>query len=416
MASVPEGWAFFTHETSRPTGALIKPIRHSLRDGRSHLCFGRTRQVFDTHSIREDRRMQTNRLTTKPTHEVIAAINALDLESVKARMMDAELGEGWTREYADSIEAAYKTYLTMLAKYPEHAEDIMLAKDVDEFWHTHILQTMKYADDCQNVFGAFLHHNPHVGPRDDAVFAERAAKAEETRRLYEREFQNAASAWAGSAVKAEAAYSTAAIRSREAAYSTAAIRSQEAAYSTAAVRAEQAAYSTAAIKSEQAAYSTAAIRSERAAYSTAAIRSEQAAYSTAAIRADQAAYSTAAIRAEKAAYSTAAIRAEQAAYSTAAIRGEQAAYSTAAIRADQAAYSTAAIRAHQAAYSTAAIRAHQAAYSTAAIRADQAAYSTAAIRADQAAYSTAAIRAENAAYSTAAVRADGERESSPSAL
>ena len=50
--------------------------------------------------------MQTKRLTTKPTDEVIAAIQALDLASVKTRLMDAELGEGWTQEYADSIEQA----------------------------------------------------------------------------------------------------------------------------------------------------------------------------------------------------------------------------------------------------------------------------------------------------------------------
>src|ERR1043165_2805961 len=84
------------------------------------------------------------RLTTRPQHEVIAAIQALDLESVKLRVMDAELGEGWTREYAESIEVAYRTYLTMLVKYPDDAEDILLSKDVDEFWHTHILQTRKY--------------------------------------------------------------------------------------------------------------------------------------------------------------------------------------------------------------------------------------------------------------------------------
>ena len=253
--------------------------------------------------------MQTSRLTSKPTEEVIAAIQALDLETVKTRLMDAELGEGWTREYADSIETAYKTYLTMLAKHPEHAEDIMLAKDVDEFWHTHILQTLKYADDCQKVFGAFLHHDPHIGPRTAADLEKRTTKTEQTRLLYEREFENAPAAWAGAPVEALAAYSTAAIRSQQAAYSTVAIAAEKAAYSTAAIRQEQAAYSTAAIRQEQAAYSTAAIRAEEAAYSTAAIRAENAAYSTAAIRAENAAYSTAAIRAANAAYSTAAVRA-----------------------------------------------------------------------------------------------------------
>src|SRR4051794_27982451 len=89
-------------------------------------------------------RRSAMQLTNKPTELVIKAIQALDLESVKVRVMDPELGEGWTREHADSIERAYKTYLTMLTKHPEHTEDILLSKDVDEFWHTHILQTIKY--------------------------------------------------------------------------------------------------------------------------------------------------------------------------------------------------------------------------------------------------------------------------------
>jgi hypothetical protein len=292
--------------------------------------------------------MQTTKLTTKPTHEVISAIQALDLESVKVRLMDQELGEGWTQAYADSIEAAYKTYLTMLVKHQEHAEDIMLAKDVDEFWHTHILQTIKYTEDCERVFGAYLHHNPHVGARTDVDLDKRAAQTEKTRRLYEQEFgsaRGAETAWAGAGIRSvQAAYSNAAIRERQAAYSNAAIKAGHAAYSNAAIRAGQAAYSNAAIHAEQAAYSNAAIRAEQAAYSNAAIRAEQAAYSNAAIRAEQAAYSNAAIRAEQAAYSNAAIQAQDAAYSNAAIRPESAAYSNASIRTERAAYSNAAIR------------------------------------------------------------------------
>ena len=231
------------------------------------------------------------RLTTKPEQDVIAAIHALDLESVKLRVMDPELGEGWDREYADSIEVAYKNYLTMLVKYQDHAEDILLAEDVDEFWHTHILQTLKYAEDCQNVFGNFLHHEPHVGERTAADLEKRIALAEKTRQLYQQEFKsarNAEAAWAGGSIHARnAAYSTVAIRAADAAYSTAAIRAANAAYSTAAIHPENAAYSTAVIQAANAAYSTAAIRAENAAYSTAAIQAENAAYSTAAIGAKE---------------------------------------------------------------------------------------------------------------------------------
>ena len=48
------------------------------------------------------------KLTNRPVEQVIAAIGALDLEPIKLRVMDPELGEGWTREYAESIERAYR--------------------------------------------------------------------------------------------------------------------------------------------------------------------------------------------------------------------------------------------------------------------------------------------------------------------
>ena len=201
------------------------------------------------------------RLTTKPAPQVISAIQALDLEPVKLRVMDAERGEGWTREYADSIELAYKNYLTMLVKYQDDAEDILLSKDVDEFWHTHILQTRKYAEDCEMVFGNFLHHEPHVGERTPAVLEKRNELAETTRQLYEREF--------GSARHADAAWSGVSIRTKNAAYSAASIRAESAAYSAATIQTEKAAYSAASIQPKNAAYSAASIRAENAAYSAA---------------------------------------------------------------------------------------------------------------------------------------------------
>ena len=106
--------------------------------------------------------MQT-KLTNRPVDQAISAIQALDLEAIRLRVMDAEFGEGWSREHAENIELAYRNYLTMLVKHPDDAEDIVVSKDVDEFWHAHILHTMKYTEDCERVFGTYLHHNPHVG-------------------------------------------------------------------------------------------------------------------------------------------------------------------------------------------------------------------------------------------------------------
>ncbi len=218
------------------------------------------------------------KLTNHPVEQVIAAIQALDLEPVKLRVMDPKLGEGWSREYAESIEQAYKNYLTMLVKYQDDAEDILLAEDVDEFWHTHILQTIKYTEDCETVFGKYLHHTPHIGEVTPADVEKRIALAEKTRRLYQREFGSAQdydAVWSGIPVKAEnAVIPSAAIRMENAAYSGARIRAENAAYSGARIRAENAAYSGATIWAENAAYSGAAIVAGKTALSDARIKVE----------------------------------------------------------------------------------------------------------------------------------------------
>ena len=262
------------------------------------------------------------RLTTRPVPQVIAAIQALDLETVKIRVMDPVRGEGWTREYADSIELAYKTYLTMLAKYPEDTEDILLSEDVDEFWHTHILQTIKYSDDCQEVFGNFLHHAPHIGDFTPADIAEREVQAEKTRRLYEHEYgagQDAA--WFGDVIKAEtAAASGARIQAMKAAASGARIRATKAAASGARIQATKAAASGARIQVVKAAASGARIQATKAAASGARIQATKAAASGARIQATKAAASGARIRAANAAASGARIRAANAAASGARVR------------------------------------------------------------------------------------------------
>src|SRR4051812_5332671 len=103
--------------------------------------------------------------THKKLEQTIAAIQALDLDPIKFKLMEADEGHGWSREYADHTEREYKRYLILSAKYPE--ESLTPTKTVDKFWHAHILDTLKYAEDCQNVFGYFLHHFPYFGMRGE---------------------------------------------------------------------------------------------------------------------------------------------------------------------------------------------------------------------------------------------------------
>ncbi|HXR58517.1 MAG TPA: hypothetical protein VN747_04285 [Burkholderiales bacterium] len=142
---------------------------------------------------------------TKSVGQIVSAIHALDLDPIKLKMMDAEEGQGWTREYVDRVELAYRRFLTLLVRFPE--ETIAPSKDVDKFWHGHILDTLKYAEDCERVFGYFLHHFPYFGMRGEEDAANLRDASARMRALYEREFGESmpsGSAWCMAAQKASA--------------------------------------------------------------------------------------------------------------------------------------------------------------------------------------------------------------------
>jgi hypothetical protein len=167
-------------------------------------------------------------VAARTVDDTVAAIYALDLEPIKLKLMDREEGQGWSREYAERMEIAYRRYLVLLAKRP--GETFAPTRDIDKFWHGHILDTLKYAEDCERVFGYFLHHFPYFGMRGEADAQALADASETMARLYAEEFGDPlpASLPAAYCIKAgpsqDAAYC---IKSQDAAYC---IKSQDAAY------------------------------------------------------------------------------------------------------------------------------------------------------------------------------------------
>src|SRR5260370_26607963 len=147
---------------------------------------------------------------SRPVEQVVAAIQALDLDPIKLKLMDPEEGQGWSRDYVDRMGFAYKPFRPLMVKFPD--ESIAPTKDVDKFWHGHILDTLKYAEDCQNVFGYFLHHFPYFGMRGEEDAANLRAASANMHAIYEREFGEvlpSSAAWCGAAkpsVKADSAW------------------------------------------------------------------------------------------------------------------------------------------------------------------------------------------------------------------
>lgn len=120
------------------------------------------------------------------TTTVSNAIAGLNLDTIKNKLMDAESGEGWSRAKADAMEIEYRRFLHLMHAFPDEAASP--TKAVDTFWHYHILDTQKYAADCDAVFGCFMHHNPNAGADRGAGVAHTGVRMQQ---LYETTFGEA---------------------------------------------------------------------------------------------------------------------------------------------------------------------------------------------------------------------------------
>ena len=84
-------------------------------------------------------------------------INQESLDLIRCKMKDtSELGLD-----EEGVEASIEEYRRFLILNMENPE-LKLAPTslMDKAWHTHILDTRRYAEDCEAMFGRFLHHHP----------------------------------------------------------------------------------------------------------------------------------------------------------------------------------------------------------------------------------------------------------------
>jgi hypothetical protein len=92
----------------------------------------------------------------------------------------------WSQERANAVETEYRRFLYLMKTFP--AMETAPLEDVDTFWHYHIFDTMKYARDCEQVFGYFLHHYPYLGMEGEDGMPVQQQAGERMRELYESTF------------------------------------------------------------------------------------------------------------------------------------------------------------------------------------------------------------------------------------
>lgn len=72
-------------------------------------------------------------------------------------------GYTWDLKTAQIACDRYKKFLFLIKKFGVNKVEVDKLQDM--YWHLHILDTKKYQEDCNLLFGFFLHHDPFPNPK-----------------------------------------------------------------------------------------------------------------------------------------------------------------------------------------------------------------------------------------------------------
>jgi hypothetical protein len=118
-------------------------------------------------------------------HQLKQHVDSINLECIVNRLVNIH---SWPKKSALLVMQQYRKFLFLKKKYG-HQYSLPPSMEIDEFWHTHILHTNKYHQDCLSIFGEYLHHSPYHGESENTARLELEKMFEqETQELYLQEF------------------------------------------------------------------------------------------------------------------------------------------------------------------------------------------------------------------------------------
>lgn len=97
--------------------------------------------------------------TEYDTEQGLQKLREYDLSTITQRM---EL-DGW--DNAEELEAHFRRYMKYVLENP--GTELSPNEELDEYWHTFILDTQEYHEFCDEVFGGYLHHVPAPLPDEE---------------------------------------------------------------------------------------------------------------------------------------------------------------------------------------------------------------------------------------------------------
>lgn len=113
-------------------------------------------------------------------------LKQLDVGPIAYKLMHNSNGLGWSSEKTTQAISRYLMFLTLIHLYPNR--QFVPSQEIDSVWHFHIIDTIKYVEDCEMLFGRFIHHFPYFGNRDAADRKKLEQIFEQTQVLFQEHF------------------------------------------------------------------------------------------------------------------------------------------------------------------------------------------------------------------------------------
>ena len=132
----------------------------------------------------------TGNINHPTLEEAVNHINNIDFSSIIEKLCSADrlLCRKWSLVEAEVAIQYYKNFLFLNKKYLDEFPVIPPMLEVDEIWHHHILDTRRYINDCNQIFGYYFHHFPYFGTRDHSDKENLDTAFQLTQTLHEAEF------------------------------------------------------------------------------------------------------------------------------------------------------------------------------------------------------------------------------------
>lgn len=117
-------------------------------------------------------------------YSFLKKLQTLDWQTIRYHLLNSDEGRDFTKGQVARAIWQYGLFLFLAQQYP--GMRLVPTEEIDAVLHAHIATDRQYQDDCQTLFGGFVHHCAGLGTRGDRT--EWLQSFARTKQLFEKTF------------------------------------------------------------------------------------------------------------------------------------------------------------------------------------------------------------------------------------